>query len=153
MSKVIAKAKRGQLGESKEKKTPRVEVLFEFYADDAAHTIRWDGYLTDGALDRTLEALRTCGWAGDDLSDLAGIDTNEVELVIEQEEYEGKTYDRVKWVNAIGGGGFSSLEPAAQKTLAAQLKSKVRAFDAAKGVKTPTPTKTAAKPVEPDVPF
>lgn len=57
------------------------------------------GFFTEKALEVTVKALRACGWAGVDLSDLTGIDTNEVNLVVEHEEYNGVTRAKVRWVN------------------------------------------------------
>jgi hypothetical protein len=52
---------------------------------------------------RTIEALRLCGWEGDDLSDLSTVTANEVSLVLDFEEFEGEKKLKVKWVNAPGG--------------------------------------------------
>jgi hypothetical protein len=77
-----------------------VAVMFTITQGDAkGRTISWDGYFSDGAVVRTLESLRHCGWTGETLGDLSGIGDVEVDLVIDDEEYNGKTYDRVKWIN------------------------------------------------------
>lgn len=57
------------------------------------------GLFTDAALEITIKALRACGWQGVDLADLTGVDTNEVNLVVEHDTYNGVTRARVKWVN------------------------------------------------------
>jgi hypothetical protein len=44
----------------------------------------------------TVAALRTCGWQGGDIATLTGLDTNEVELVIEHDTRESKTRAWVK---------------------------------------------------------
>ncbi|MDP3208982.1 MAG: hypothetical protein Q8M65_07520, partial [Rhodoglobus sp.] len=44
------------------------------------------GTFSEKALEITIKALRACGWKGVDLSDLSGIDANEVNLVVEHEE-------------------------------------------------------------------
>jgi hypothetical protein len=94
-----AQVDHSQLGESS-KGTPRVEVAFNFL-DEHGEGIVYMGYLTKGSIERTVKDLRTMGWKGNDPGDLSGIDANEVELVVDDEEYNGKRYDKVKWVNPI----------------------------------------------------
>src|SRR6185312_4767180 len=74
--------------------------------------------------ERTFETLRTCGWQGDDLSDLTGIDANEVEVVIEIDTYEGEERNRIKWVNQPGGGAAlkNVMAPDARKAFAAKMR-------------------------------
>lgn len=93
-------------GRTETKDTPYIEVQFRLTDGPfAGENIEWRGYLSDGAKQRTVESLFYCGcWTSPgqtdgDLFDLEGIDKNEVELVVEPEEYNGKTYMRVKWVN------------------------------------------------------
>ena len=77
------------------------QVVVTLEADDGANHI-WNGYFTDGTIERTVESLRHMGYDGGDLNDMKL--TERVELVIEPEEYKGKVRDRVKWVNKIGSG-------------------------------------------------
>ncbi len=63
--------------------------------------------------ERSIESLQYCGWVGDDLSEfsdkgLHGLDKNEVEIVVELEEYTDKEGNprvspKVQWVNRAGG--------------------------------------------------
>lgn len=77
-----------------------VVVRFELVGGDHdGKSIQWWGYFTEKTVDRTLDSLRHCGWASDSLAELDGLDANEVELVIDDEEYEGKWRSKVKWVN------------------------------------------------------
>ncbi|MBA3841074.1 MAG: hypothetical protein H0X39_00365 [Actinobacteria bacterium] len=80
----------------------QLAVMFAFVGGehDGKH-ITWFGYFTDGAVDRTLESMRHCGWDSDSLAELDALGANEVELVIEDEEYDGKVRSRVKWVNRV----------------------------------------------------
>lgn len=158
-----AKAKTWGLGTAGQKATPEVAVEFGIITPGAdVQAITWHGYLTDAALERTVESLRHCGWKGDDVSDgLPGLDTNEVSLVIEDEEYEGRTYPKVQFVNRKGGLALKA--PMAQdqaKAFGASLKDKIRAIEAAKGSKpasssTPSaPPSNGSAPIkEADVPF
>lgn len=79
----------------------QVAVLFEFTQGElAGRCITWYGYFSDATVERTLDSLRHCGWDGHDFVNLDGLDRNEVDLVIDEEEgQDGKVYDRVKWVN------------------------------------------------------
>lgn len=129
-----AKARTWALAESS-KGTPEVAVEFLFSSPDFAGAgITWHGYLSEGAFKRTVESLRHCGWTGDDLTDLAGLDTNEVDLVIANEEYEGETHPKVRWVNKAGGLAVKSvMTPEKAKSFAAAMKGQIRALDIAKG--------------------
>ena len=75
-----------------------IQVSFEV----EGQKINWRGFFTDATKARTVQSLRFMGWQGNDINDLDL--PNEVELVIAHEEYNGKTYARVNWVNKIGGG-------------------------------------------------
>ena len=111
-----ARAREVLLITSKNKGTPGVQVNFGIVAGEfEGQTIRWDGWFTEQTTDRAIESLEHCGWRGDDLGDfaggkLSGLDKNEVEVVVEMEEYQGedekyigKEFPRVQWVNRIGG--------------------------------------------------
>lgn len=118
------------------------------------NVITWYGFLSEKALERSIESLRYMGWKGDDISDIQGLE-DEVDLVIEDEEYQGKTTTRVRWVNKIGGVNLKApLTGDDAKSFGASLKDRIRALDAAKGVKKPTakqnnPRQGGAIPPEP----
>lgn len=102
--KYLARAEQWGLGETSTGKE-QVAVSFKILTPDAdIKSIAWHGYFTPQALDRTIESLRICGWEGNDLSDLRGFDKNEVALVIDDEDYNGETRAKVKWINRAGGG-------------------------------------------------
>lgn len=124
-----ARATEGALGWTSKGKE-QIAVSFVLLEGDAEGSqITWYGYFSDKTQDRTIESLRVCGWQGDDLSDLTGIDANEVWLVIEHEENDqGEVRARVRWVN--GGGGVQMKEPMAAdqaKAFAARMKGAVMA--------------------------
>lgn len=155
-----AKARTWALGESSNK-TPEIAVEFEITAkgDYEGRSITWHGYLTEKAFKRTIESLRNCGWTGDDLSAIDSM-PNEVDLVVENEEYEGETHAKVKWVNKPGGLALKTpMSPESAKAFAAKLKSEIRAFDAANGKKATNGGRPAAPPpesapvTEDDIPF
>jgi hypothetical protein len=65
------------------------------------------------------KSLRACGVASDTFEDLRGIDANEVELVIEAREWEGKKKVEVKFVNPVGGPELKIEKPASGSKLRA----------------------------------
>lgn len=130
------------LGESKTKGTP----FLEFYltvkeGDSKGQRARWTGYFTENTNERSIQSLQHCGWAGDDLSEFAdgelhGLDTNDVEIVVEHEEYEVvdketgqktgevKKMPRVAWINKAGG--FLNKAAAMNPNAAAAFGAKMR---------------------------
>jgi hypothetical protein len=138
------RAKSWGLGEF-ETGTKYVGVSFEVLDEDAPDDeVPWKGWLTDKTLERTVESLRTMGWKGEDLTEIAdgagGLDANEVSLVVQDEEYNGKWYPRVQWVNASRGATIQGqLKGDAVKSFAAQMREKIRAIGAASGAKPGAP--------------
>lgn len=65
-------------------------------------------YFTDKAAPYALEKLRACGWAGDDVTKLVGIDKNEVDVAVKYETYNGE--ERMKVDIQAGGGGRVKLD-------------------------------------------
>jgi hypothetical protein len=131
-----AKATEGALGLTKGGKEQAAIAFAIIDGEHAGESVTWFGYFTDATAERTIESLRTCGWIGDDLSDLTGILDNEVQIVIEHEDYEGKTQVRVKWVNRSGSGGLAlkeRLEGGAAKAFAQRMKGIVLAQKAKGG--------------------
>lgn len=135
------------LGKSKTG-TPHIAVLFE---DDAGDRITWYGYLTDKAIERTVESLQVLGWnpaaSGGDIETLNGTDLlvgNQAEIVVEMEEYEGKPSPKVRWVNRPGGG-LQKMDGAEAATFASSLRQKI--MSAAKPM--PSVKPGPARPVAP----
>lgn len=114
-------------------------------------------YFTEKTTDKTIEALRNCGWKGDDLSDLTGIDTEDVELVIANEEYTDKDGNKkvgpkVQWVNKPGGGGIAmkkAMAPDAAKAFGAKMKGAVLAWNKKQGQSKGAPRPAQGRPPEP----
>lgn len=118
-----ARAVKGELTESGQKKTPCIAV--EFQLVDEGSFIWAYLYLTEKTQKRSLESLKHCGFKGLDLAgDLMaqGLGSQEVELVVEHEEYEGKTRARVQWVNSLDGGPGSSMEDDKKAAVAARMR-------------------------------
>ena len=110
--------------------------------------INADLYFTPKTEQRSLEALRYCGWDGDDPTELSNITANCVELDIKGEEYEGKTNPRVQWINQIRGVTVKNqMDSQAKKAFAARMRGTVMAVDkslAAPNGYVPTPSKAAS---------
>ena len=147
-----AKAKEWTLAESSTDKV-MIVVLFDILTEGAAEkSLTWRGFFTEKTTDRTIESLRFMGFEGDDLSQLEGLDRNEVDLTVEDEEYtdketgEVKHSARVQWVNKPKSLAVKkALEGDSLKSFAAQMKAAFRAADAANGKRTSAP-KPAATP-------
>lgn len=142
-----AKAVTWALGETSTGKE-QVAVEFALFDEEGVEGphMTWFGYFTDNTTESTLKALRTCGWVGTDLSDLQGLDANEVQLVIEHETYDGKTRAKVRWVNPVGQGGLalkSQMDGAKAKAFAAKMRSRIAAFDQSAAVRPSAPSSVA----------
>jgi hypothetical protein len=85
-------------------KTGTAQVAVEFRLADGSRVTDYMP-VTERALKYTVEKLRACGWTGDDLEQLASIQGARVELVLRQEEYEGRPRTKVAFVNKPGEGG------------------------------------------------
>lgn len=93
-------------------------------------TLRWRGYFTEKSRKITIKALRQVGWTGDDLSDLSSIRMGaggiEVELDVVQENYQGKDYLKVAWINPKGGRpGGAAMPEDRKKAFAAKMRGAV----------------------------
>ncbi len=146
------------LGTSKSKGTPFIEFYLTILdGENKGGRARWTGYFTENTNERSIQSLQTCGWAGDDLSEfgdgaLHGLDSNEVEIVVELEEYENaegerKVSPRVAWINRAGG--FLNKAAAMNEGAAAKFGETMRGLVLKTKAKTPVVQQTkpaAAKP-------
>lgn len=92
--------------------------------------IDWRGMLKGGAAPITTAALALFGYDGeaDD-----SVTRNEVEIVVEHEEFDGKTRPQVKYVNDPNrAGNYPELTPAEKTAAKARLKSAMLALSASK---------------------
>lgn len=132
-----AKAVEWALAETS-KGSEQIAVRFEITTPESEFNhITWYGYFTDKTFERTIESLRFCGWVDYDVSDIKGLDKNEVDLVIEDEENEqGAIHPKVRWVNRAGGLAIKApLSGEKAKSFAASMRDKIKAMDAAAGTK------------------
>jgi hypothetical protein len=112
------------------------EIVDPARPDDVGMHISYFGTFGPNSIDFTVDAIRACGWTGDDVSEVpalaeAGQLATEVRLKIEHEVYEGKTRAKVKFVNKVGGGAKIKLERTLDdnriKQFAASMRSRIRA--------------------------
>lgn len=123
----LATAVEGALGYA-DTGTPYIGVLFSL--KEAGVKLTWRGFFTEKTQERTFEALRACGWKGDDLSEITFPQGNEVEVVVKQEEWEGKVHPRIQWVNAVRGPMVkNAMTMAERKAFAEKMRGAVLAFD------------------------
>lgn len=129
--------------------TPQIAVAFETQMPDGPKVRTWYGFLSEAAFERTIEGLRNAGWTGDDLANIESLD-QEVDLVFEDEtDQQGVIRERIRWVNKVGGLAIKAPMPAEKaKSFAASMRGRIRAIDAAKGVRKPStaPTPSLAAP-------
>lgn len=79
---------------------------------------------SDNGAQYEIERLRACGWAGDDILHLTGVDKNEVDVQIAYEVYNGKRQMKVRI--ATGGGRFkleATMDDKQKRAFAARMKS------------------------------
>lgn len=77
-------------------------------------------YFSGPAAPYSWERLHALGKEGDDITNLEGIDKNEVDIEARGDTFEGKF--NVKWQILTGGGQFKTANPIAPKEFAALLK-------------------------------
>jgi len=153
----------GWLGESKTgTRFIRVPVTITTEGAQKGKTIDWYGYLTDRTQERTIEALENCfgvNWNWENIN-FAG---KEVEVVVEQEEYNGKTSFKAKWLNnpymdrTNGGKSPEEIETekAEAKAKATEIAKELAASmprRAGKPVAAPTKAAVASKPASRPLP-
>lgn len=129
----------------------QVAVAFVLLDDKGQQTvthITWYGFFTEKTTERTIQALRHCGWQGDDLSELSTVGSADVELVIDDEpDLQGQMRTRVRWVNALGSSAPAikdRMGDAQRKAFAAKMRGMVVAANGGKA--SPRPAAPARAP-------
>lgn len=131
----------------------QIVVSFQLPAEGGStRLVYWQGFFTEATVNRTIESLRYLGFEGDDVYSLvggAGALPNEVEIVTEMEEYEGKQRERVQWINRAGRLVAEQLAPDKGKALSASLREKFKVFDAENGKRVNNKPAAAKAPAAP----
>lgn len=82
-------------------------------------------WLSDAALTRTIQTLREIGWDGRsfaELNDPCRLVDTPVEISVGPEEWDGKTYDKVKFVHAPGHRANRFPQPMERSAAAAMAR-------------------------------
>ena len=97
-----AKAVEHQFGKTSND-NEKIRVTFDIAeGEHKGKRLFWEGFFTEATVDRTLESLEYCGWDGESLTEMKGLGTQEVILVVENEKgTDGKMYLKVRWVNRL----------------------------------------------------
>lgn len=136
------------LSESKENHTPSIKLQIQVFEDletkrPAEGVYTADLWLTEKAAERSMATLRALGYDADTLEPLnndgsTGIMVGtQCEIKTKQEEYNGKTYEKVEYVNAPGSfasRGVSSCDDATARRIASRYDAILR--NSPKGVAT-----------------
>lgn len=160
---------RTNLGGDEQGKTPFVAVGFD---NGEGATITAYLYLSEKAWPIAAKSLKTLGWdpiangmqfdqLDADPSPIAG---NQVDIVVEEEMYEGKLRSKVKWINPVGGLVPERMDPTQARSFAARLKAKLSGVAVDLGDVKPPPAErrlprqpqangSAQKPADEDLPF
>ena len=84
---------------------------------------------------------------------MAGLDRNQVELVVEHEVYNGTKRARVKWINKPGGGGGfvmkHQMTDAQKKALSQKMKGLIVTLRKEEGAAAAPRTTPPAQPTQP----
>lgn len=142
-----ARACGSQLGHTNGGKPQLGIDLLILEGPSAGAHITWYGYFTEATFERTIETCRVLGWGGSDLSDLSGIDANEVNVVIDHEQNPetGEVHARAQWINALGGVVMKNrMDAGAAAAFAAEMKGRIIALGAQDKRPTRAPTSPGA---------
>lgn len=146
------KPKSGWLGKSKEKQTPYIQIGFTVLEDvvNEGAEITWFGYLSDKAIERTIDTLVAAFGFDGDLSGLVAGKTSfegmRARITVEAEEYEGKKRYKVRWLNPEHYDGPPSLSEEEAKMLVAGLQKKTLAAAKKAASEQKEVVKASAKP-------
>jgi hypothetical protein len=139
------------------KGTEAIEVAFEFDCNGTRERLSWQGWLSDKAIDNTMDTLKdVLGYNGSADTDANGVFTDpkafdrtrECKLVIELDTNPetNKTYPKIIWVNTLGGSGYVGVKPEA-------IKSKLTAAYLASCQRSPSALSSAAPEKQEHLPF
>lgn len=130
------------------------------FEDGDGNTISAYLFTSDRAWEYTAEKLKTLGWDprenGYRFEDLntepSPIAGNEVDIVTEEEEYEGKRRMKVKWINAPGLG-VERMQPAEAASFADKLRRRLLNGGGAPSAAKSSSQQQPSYPEEEEIPF
>lgn len=154
----VTKPDWGWLQRSKDKGTPYICLPLEVIGKDvdAGKTIAWNGWLSDKAFDRTIDTLiEVFGFDGDMArfhDGGQGLEGMKCQIVTEFQEYNGKKYTKVKYLNKAGYvHEVSKLDADEAKKIITQFSG--RAKKRALAAKSNTQSPATPKDEDDDIPF
>lgn len=121
----IATVDEAVIAESQANGTPSVK--FKLTVPDEG-TAYYDAWLTERALDRTIENLITVFEFDGDFTNLGQFAGKECQIKIVTEEYEGKTRYKVAYLNPKDGGGIKAMDETKAADLATRLSQRAGAI-------------------------
>lgn len=86
--------------------TPELRVGFEVLSGpQEGQKVYGSLYFTQKTFERSMEACEYMGMTPEDVEnqDIANLGSQECQIVVEHQEYNGETQARVKWVNSLRG--------------------------------------------------
>jgi hypothetical protein len=89
-----------QYGTAGDNNTPQIAIDFEL--GENKKTVTCFLFFSPAAYPYSIDRLRACGWEGDNLADLKGIDKLVVDLEVTEETYQGKTRTKVEIMTGPG---------------------------------------------------
>lgn len=98
--------------------TPSIKLKLQL---EGGETIYHDIWLSDAAFARSIETLKEVFSFNGNFEALQNLIGCECEAVIEQETFEGKERDKVKWINPVGGRVLRGLDGDRAQALARKL--------------------------------
>ena len=117
----------GKLMESQKKGTPGIDVMLTLIeGPDKGSVVKFTGWLTDSALERTAKNLANCfGWDGEVDRLVCGQGHHQKCLVVIDEKTleNGNVISEAKYINPLG----SELNESKKKALADSLREKMKA--------------------------
>ncbi len=148
---------------SSQKLTPFAKITFEIIeGPEKGRQIDWIGYLSEKTMERTVESLRNCGYAGNNPEELsncgpnaiAGLLPREVQIVTQHKEFRGSVSDEVRWVNEVGQSGGDMLDAIRAAFAAKPLGSKARGGAGGHAIPRPAPAGAVKnEDADDDIPF
>jgi hypothetical protein len=128
-----------------EAKTGTIQLVIGFEVtqegDQKGNTITGFFPCTENSMSYTVEKMRALGWKGVDLDDLSTLGTEEADIVVKSESYNGESRLKVAFVNKPGAVIVPPLDSDRRKAFAARMRSIVVGTD---------PSQAAAKAAPPE---
>lgn len=98
-----------KMGFSKDKGTEYVSCQIEIVeGPHQGKLLKWDGWFSDAAAERTIKSMRYLGWQGNDFGNLSSMMAGKAVALVTVEHEESikngvtRVYAKIAWVNSLG---------------------------------------------------